>query len=290
MKGLILTNAFYESDSVNYQTSRLKDEFELLGVSIDIKKNNQIISYINNNTINTLANDYAFCIYLDKDKYISDMLDKSSIKVFNNPKSIEICDDKMKTYIQLANCGINMPVTISGLLSYRANNVDHSFLNSIANILGFPLIIKTCYGSLGEGVYKANTLNNMIDITTQLATTPHIFQQYIGNKIGQDIRVIVVGNQPICAMLRQSNNDFRSNIELGGSSTPLEITPQIATLCQQITQILNLDYCGIDFLIGQDNQLIVCEVNSNAFFRAIENTCRINVAKAYCHFIINKLK
>jgi glutathione synthase/RimK-type ligase-like ATP-grasp enzyme len=46
----------------------------------------------------------------------------------------------------------------------------------------------------------------------------------------------------------------------------------------------------MDFLIDKDGTPILCEVNSNAFFKGFEKVTGINVAKKYAEFIIKDLK
>ena len=53
---------------------------------------------------------------------------------------------------------------------------------------------------------------------------------------------------------------------------------------------MGLDYCGVDLLYGDNNEPIVCEVNSHAFFGGIEKVTGVNVAKAYAKYILNKIK
>ena len=68
-------------------------------------------------------------------------------------------------------------------------------------------------------------------------------------------------------MQRKSNSDFRSNIELGGEGECYAIDAKLNDICVRTAKILNLDYCGIDVLFGE-NGYLVCEVNSNAFSRS----------------------
>ena len=90
-------------------------------------------------------------------------------------------------------------------------------------------------------------------------------------------------------MCRQNTNDFRSNIELGGNGFKAQLTNEQITLCQRVAKTLNLDYCGIDLLTNKNNQPLVCEVNSNAFFGMFESITKINVAKLYSQYIIEKV-
>ena len=74
-KGLILVNAYCEINSNLNQSKRLKKELELLGVSVDIQKNDSFLASINSSgNIVYSGLDYDFCIYLDKDKYLSSII------------------------------------------------------------------------------------------------------------------------------------------------------------------------------------------------------------------------
>jgi hypothetical protein len=51
-KGLIITNGYGLADGIKHQVARLKDEFLKLGVEIEVKRNNELLSYIENgNTV-----------------------------------------------------------------------------------------------------------------------------------------------------------------------------------------------------------------------------------------------
>ena len=293
MKGLIIVNAYSKMQSSNNQALRLKDEFEKLGVEIDIKTNDFFAAYILNNEICTCVDKYNFCIYLDKDKYISKMLEIKGIKLFNNHQAIEDCDDKMSTYIKLSNKGINLVDTIPGLLCYdEKENIKSHTIDLIESKLGYPIVVKESFGSLGKGIYKAENRDELKVLMEKLKLKPHLFQKMVKSSYGKDMRVIVIGGKIIAAMQRMSDNDFRSNIELGGcgKAIPLDQIPKaFIETAVNCAKILNLDYCGVDLLYGDNNEPICCEVNSNAFFGGIEKVTGINVAKSYAEYIIKSL-
>lgn len=289
-KGLVLVNAYSKLEHSLNQSKCLKIELEKLGVQTDIKRNNFFVSFINENgNMESKLGDYDFCIYLDKDKYISSMLEKCGMRLFNSHYSVEVCDDKMVTSIELANNNIPMPITLPGLLCYDPQEeVNEETLDSIENKLGYPLIVKTSYGSLGKGVYKADNREQLSIIAKDLKCKSHLFQQFIETSSGRDIRVIVIGGKFVAAMIRQSNGDFRSNLELGGVGTPVIPTKEVIEMCEKTASILKLDYCGIDVLFGE-NKYYICEVNSNAFFGGIEKVTGINIAEKYAKYIFKTM-
>jgi len=291
-RALILINAFSRPQAALNQPIRLKEELNKLGVEVDIKPNSTDTAMILNDNIITFLHGYDFVIYLDKDKYTSSLIEKAGIRIFNSHEGIRICDDKMDTHIKLSGYGIKMPDTIAGLLCY---NKDASIDDGISRVelvekrLGYPCVIKENYGSLGTGVYCANNRNELLSYIKKIKCKAYLFQEMIVGSMGKDVRVIVIGGKAICAMQRNSTNDFRSNIELGGIAKPFELTQPFIEMSEKVAGILGLDYCGIDILYGDLGEPILCEVNSNAFFGAIERITGVNIAGKYAEYIFNKI-
>ncbi len=284
--GLILTNAYQKLEHSLNQVKRLKEEFLKLGVLIDVKRNNDFAIFIDKcGNIQSQLKKYDFCIYLDKDKYISQLLEKLKIRLFNSHQAIENCDDKMTTEILLSNEGIKMPKTLPGLLCYnQKETISNSIIDKIEKELSYPFIIKMSYGSLGKEVYLVHHRDELLKYAKKVQCAPHLFQEFIQTSYGKDIRAIVIGKKFVTAMIRQSTNDFRSNIELGGYGIPFNADDEFQKMCEKIADLLHLDYCGIDVLFGK-NEYYVCEVNSNAFFNEIEKVTQVNVAKIYAEYI-----
>lgn len=285
-RALILNNAYYTLQHYLNQSERLRFELGLLGVDACIRRNDFFISTIGQNgDLVSDVGDYDFCIYLDKDKYVSDLLEKSGLRLFNTSAAIRACDDKMMTSIRLAGNGIPLPETMPGLLCYDDGEaIREDVLDRIEARLGYPLIVKESYGSLGQGVYKADSRDELRAIAERVKCKPHLFQSFVKTSFGKDVRVIVIGGECVAAMIRQSNGDFRSNLELGGGGTAFVPPPELKQLCEKVASVLQLDYCGVDVLFGENGYLI-CEVNSNAFFGGIERVTKINIAKRYAEHI-----
>lgn len=286
-RGVILINAYSDGASELNQSARLREEFSRLGVEAEIRRNFLSAGLESGNAVSRIAAD--FCVYLDKDKYAGEILERTGMRLFNRPAAVAACDDKAATFIALAGSGIPVPDTFPAPLCYTADAaVPESFLREIAGKLGLPLVVKECYGSLGKGVYLASDFRELKEIASRLIGKPHLFQKFVRESAGRDVRVLVVGGKYFSAMLRTSRGDFRSNVELGGRGEPYEADGETARLCEKIAARLNLDYCGIDLLFT-DGGFCVCEVNSNAFFGGMERVTGRNVAKAYAEYIVNEI-
>ena len=287
-KALILVNPYSTLISAINQPIRLKEEFKKLGVEVDIKPNSIDTAMIIEGDAVSFIEDYDFVIYLDKDKYTSSLIEKAGIRLFNRHDAIRVCDDKMDTHIRLAGCGISMPDTIAGLLCYNEEASIQEIMQRVRLIeekLGYPCIIKECYGSLGAKVYCADNRDELLTRMEKVKLKAHLFQKMITTSRGRDIRVIVIGGKALCGMKRTSKTDFRSNIELGGIGEPIELPEAFKKISEKVADILKLDYCGIDLLHGENDEPVVCEVNSNAFFGAMESVSGVNVAANYAEYI-----
>lgn len=287
MKSIIVVNAYIKNNSQIMQAKRIAEELTLLGVNCEIVKN---INLAEIKKGETLSKEYDFCVFLDKDKSAARLLEKCGIKLFNCASAIEVCDDKMLTHIALSNNGIPMPDCVYAPLCYYPDaQISDEFLEGVVQKLGFPLVAKKCYGSLGAGVYLINDLNELKTFEENNKLSEHFYQQFIGRG-GEDIRVLVIGGKYVCSMKRKNTKDFRSNIELGGHGENFDADKNLINLCEKVAKILNLDYCGIDVLTDNEGNRYICEVNSNAFFAEAERVCKVNIAKKYADFIFKAVK
>ncbi|MEG1394373.1 MAG: RimK family alpha-L-glutamate ligase [Clostridia bacterium] len=291
MKGIILTNSFYLTQNTIYQSERLASELTYLGVDMRVLANSNA-AFVDGKDIQSQFADCDFCIFLDKDKYVSAMLEKLGVRVFNSHKAIELCDDKMETYIKLSGCDIPMPRTVSGLMCYNRDcQPTAEYYDKVEELVGgYPIVVKDCCGSLGTGVFLASNRAQLEELVRQEVGKPYLVQQAIATSFGRDVRVIAVGKKVKAAMLRQSNKDFRSNLGLGGSANEFVLSQEWRELCEKVATILDLDYCGIDVLFGENNKPVICEVNSNAFFGGIEKASGENIAHAYARLILDEMQ
>ena len=291
MKGGIILNPFLVPDESVHQAERLKEEFVRLGVDISVISDAFLRSDLTCGELHFDTNGVDFIIYLDKDKYQSEILKKLSVRLFNSHDAIRLCDDKAETYLALSGAGVNIPKTVFGALCYGKDlSIKKDWAKEIGEKLGYPVIVKESFGSMGKGVYKADNEDELLSVMEKVKLKPHLFQEYVGAVKGVDVRVIVIGGKAVCAMERINGDDFRSNVARGGKGKKITLTESFKALAEKCAKALMLDYCGVDLLYGNDGNPVVCEVNSNAFFNGIEKATGVNVAKAYAEYVIDNIK
>lgn len=290
MKGIVLLNAYTKSAGANRQASRIAEELNALGVQTEMRLNGAFDADIFSSRVR-LAQKPDFVVYLDKDKYLSRLWGKEGVRLFNSADGVEVCDDKMLTYIALANGGVEIPDTLPAPLCYYPDaRVREEYCRVVEERLGYPLVVKKSFGSWGMDVNLIQNFAELTKIAEEYKLFPHLYQKYIAAKRGEDTRVLVIGGKAVAAMRRRNDGDFRSNIELGGRGYPAEITKSYREISERAARLLSLDYCGIDLLEGEDGRPIVCEVNSNAFFNEAEKVTGVNIAGAYAAHIAREMK
>lgn len=288
MHGIMIVNQ--EIGHNKYKVARLKEEFDSRGVQTSLFINDGTLACIENNEIKINLPKCDFVIYMDKDIYLARLLEKAGYRLFNRADFIKLCDDKMLTFIACANLNIKMPLTISAPLVYYSLQETHlNFLKEVENKLGYPLVVKKVYGSLGEGVYLVNNYEELSKLYSQIARNPIIFQKYVKSSYGKSIRVLIIDGKVFGSFIRKNNSDFRSNYSDTASGEILQNKEKYESFAQEIANKLNIEYAGIDLLDDGDGSPTLCEINSNAFFEEFEKVTKLNVAKAIAEMIIKKV-
>lgn len=267
-----------------------------LGITLQLIANNEIYCLIEDGKniikVPTAAFEPDFILFLDKDIRLAKQLEKLGYRLFNSREVIENCDDKILTFQVLANSGIKMPKTLFSAMLFNGTGngeADLGFTNIIEETFSYPLVIKEAFGSFGTQVYLIHNREELIAKQKELLYTPHLYQEFIASSKGRDVRIYVVGDQVVASMYRHSDTDFRANISNGASMSPYEPSEAFCQLAIKATQELGADFTGVDLLFGENNEPILCEVNSNAHIKNIYDCTGIDVAEAIFKHILEVL-
>lgn len=278
-RGYIIINGFLREEKFFSLYSALKQSADKAGLQLELKTNIELMCDIASGK--TVANEALppFAIFWDKDVRLAKTLEAAGMKLFNSASAIELCDDKSLTHIALMN-RVPQPKTVLIPLTFpRVGYTDCTFLEKIADYLGFPFIIKQCFGSFGAGVYLARNMEEAKAALMKTAGGAAIAQQYIASSFARDIRAYVVGDKVAAAMLRHNESgDFRANVAQGGKADAYALNEAQAALAVKTAQLLGCTFAGVDLLFGENGELTVCEVNSNAHFAGISAATGVNIA------------
>lgn len=174
--------------------------------------------------------------------------------------------DKIRTTIKLSSHGVKVPLTM-----FAKQPVHVKFITD--KLGGLPIVAKTLSGSQGVGVMickDAEQTNTSLESFHKLEVDV-LLQRYIESG-AKDIRVIVVGDKVVSAMRRTGKKDFRANISQGGSGEAVELSEADQALCIKASQVLGLEFSGVDLIKDQDENSYVVEVNGNPGSKIIDIT------------------
>jgi glutathione synthase/RimK-type ligase-like ATP-grasp enzyme len=116
-----------------------------------------------------------------------------------------------------------------------------------------------------------------------------LIQEYLGDRKGIDLRVLVLRGRVLGAMKRSSSNgDFRSGITGGGSGEKYRVTPEIIETCETIARLMKLELCGVD-LLWQGKHMAISEVNSAPGFHGFDRYCHDNIAAKIASYVKERL-
>lgn len=265
------------------------------GISTTIIKNNSLLVRLNSkgsSLLSKIENEGKpdFVLFGDKDLTLARQLEAMDIPVFNSAKAIEISDSKIDSYQVFANHGLRIPDTIAAPKIFpNAKELEWESFSEIGNLLGFPLIIKEAYGSFGKQVYLIHNEEEMKQKVHEIQDRPYLFQKFVHTSYGKDIRINVVGDQVVASMLRTAQDDFRANVTAGAKMETYSPTEEEQQLAIAATKAIGADYAGVDLLFGENQQPMLCEINSNAHIRNIYDCTGTNVADYIIDYVINRL-
>lgn len=274
MTGYLVVNGFLNSSKFNEIYNWLEKAFSDRGHTLRVYANTELLN-------GNIKSKPDFVLFWDKDIILAKQLESQGMRLFNRAKAIEVCDNKALTYIALKD-KVTMPKTVVSPMTYR--NIGYNkfdFLDSID--IAYPLVIKECCGSFGQQVYIAKTKADAVNILKN-TNEPVVFQEFIKESCGRDIRINMVGDCAVAAMIRYNDDDFRANITNGGSMKKYEPSDMEIDMAKKVCMELGLDFGGVDILFGK-NGPVLCEVNSNAHFKNIFDCTGINVADKIAEYI-----
>ncbi|MCI4662667.1 MAG: glutathione synthase [Neomegalonema sp.] len=145
------------------------------------------------------------------------------------------------------------------------------------------IIIKPLYGNGGAGVFRLTAqdgnLSALFEMFVQTWREPFVVQKFLPAVSQGDKRVILVDGAPIGAINRlPQKGETRSNLHVGGTAAPVELTERDREICARIGPVLRergLIFVGID-VIG--DTLTEINVTSPTGIQEMERFTGINAA------------
>ncbi|NLL30502.1 MAG: RimK family alpha-L-glutamate ligase [Clostridiales bacterium] len=278
----------------------LVESFIIEGKKLNIKmekiKNTELLPIYNNEGKPDLiflkkVKNPDFIIFWDKDIFLAKHLENMGYRLFNSSRAIDYCDDKCLMHLSLSNKNISMPKTVISPMIFNSEHINEDYLIEVFNAFNKKVVIKEGKGSFGMQVYLIEEKEAFINKVKELnkKNVRFIIQEKIVSSFGKDIRVNIIGNKVVGAMLRKSNGDFRANISQGGIGEIINLSREQEEIALKAHKELGLDFSGVDLLLGENNKPLLCEVNSNLNFLSFEKLWGKSFAREILNYIIGEL-
>ena len=207
------------------------------------------------------------------------ILERANATLVNPRTTINMCADKYRTALRLADYGLTQPMTKLINDPENANKiVDESGIK-------FPLIMKTLRGSKGVGVLFVDSpkgLDSIVQlIHKQDEDADLLIQEYI--KTEYDVRVHILGGKFLAAMKRPViEGDFRSNVSQGSKPEKIKLTELEIEECLKASKAVGGYWTAVDFIPSKNRDRqppFMLEVNSSPGTEGIEDATGMNIAK-----------
>ncbi len=216
--------------------------------------------------------------------YISKIYQANGVTVVNTPEVAERCGDKYVTSQILTREGIPTPRVFMAF--------DEESALQAVEAMGYPCVLKPVVGSWGRLLAKVESRSmaeSLIEHKSTLGVNHQVFyiQEYI-NKPGRDIRAFVIGEQPICAIYRSSEN-WITNTARGGVATNCPITPELSDICRKTARAMGGGLLAVDVFEAETGYTIN-EVNHTMEFRNSIATTGVNIPEKMVDYVIQNAK
>jgi RimK family alpha-L-glutamate ligase len=280
-KGILVENGNWQSSKVDELMEWVVNAARTEGISLTRVRNDDLLVEIKrgqSRVDHPALEEADFVLFWDKDIVLARQMERLGHRLYNRAEAIEVCDNKCLTHQVLSDQGIAMPTTIVAPFIYA--NMDRKnldYLDRVVGKLGFPMVVKEAYGSFGHQVSLVEDRDALEAWVRKAGGRPHLYQEYIGECHGEDLRLNVVGGRVVAAMKRKSRDDFRANVTLGGTMEPYQPSQTEEALAIKAARILGLDFAGVDLLQTKDGPL-VCEINANVHFKTLYDCTGVDTA------------
>ncbi|WP_280769791.1 ATP-grasp domain-containing protein [Salipaludibacillus daqingensis] len=215
-----------------------------------------------------------FIINRSVSPWLNEVAELRGIRCFNRAYVSRVANDKRLAHAVLSNMDIPM---------LQSTAVHRNQFVSSSMVFHSPFILKDPLGRGGTGI---ELIDPSKDIKNIAATLPEeLLHQPVGGQKGKDLRIYIIGNKIVGAVLRESATDFRANLSAGGNSSFYELGEKEVTTIKKITNAMQMDFVGLDFLIAEDGSLLFNEMEDAVGCRSLYMNSSINIAELFIDYI-----
>lgn len=208
------------------------------------------------------------------------------VPTVNSADAVELCGDKGQQALVFGRAGIPHP---RSYLAYDLRQVGE-----LTAALG-TAVIKPVSASWGRGLARitdAATLEcwaaGRESVDAAGKHFPVLVQEYVA-KPGYDLRVVVVGAEPVVSIQRVSD-DWRTNTHLGATVRRTDLTVPVRRLVSSVLEQTGPGFYGVDIVVeAGTGRHFVLEVNANPEFAKSAPVHGVDIAGLLAEHVLRRL-
>ena len=206
--------------------------------------------------------------------YVLEIAAKNGVKVFNNPRSLRDCNEKV--------FATEFPQCCTEHLVTSQKNLLIDFVLEYGDT-----VIKPLDGMGGASIFRLKksdpNLNVILETITLHFSQKVMIQEYIPEILEGDKRILVINGKPMDAAIARipAEGELRGNLAAGASAVAKTLSERDLWICNEVGPTLvekGLLLVGLD-VIG--DFLTEINVTSPTCFKEYKELCDIDVAKKF---------
>ena len=206
--------------------------------------------------------------------YVLEMAAREGVNVFNNPRSLRDCNEKVYATEFPQCCTKHIVTSRKDLLT----NFVREFKDTV---------VKPLDGMGGASIFRLKSsdpnLNVILETITHHFTEKVMIQEYIPEISEGDKRILIVNGEPMGAAIARipAEGELRGNLAAGASAVAKSLSEKDLWICKEVGPSLikkGLLLVGLD-IIG--DYLTEINVTSPTCFKEYKELADIDVAKAF---------
>jgi ribosomal protein S6--L-glutamate ligase len=213
--------------------------------------------------------------------HMPELLMRAGFRVLNGGADVAATKNKLAQHVRFLREGIPTPRFAI------AKRTDEARI--AAREIGFPVIVKTPFGTHGVGVFYAADEETLLPIIDYLGVSdgnPVILERFVSEAGRKDLRVFVLDGRVLAAMERTAPaGDIRANASQGGVGSPVELTGEERRLALRVADLFDCEVAGVDLLRSAVGPLVI-EINANPGFAELERATGKDIAGAIVDFAL----
>lgn len=214
----------------------------------------------------------AFIWNRSRDFQLADFFEQQGILVLNNSTVNKIANNKL----------------LAQDLAKRLHIPHIPTWTALPPSIELPIVAKSLDGHGGKEVVLCENMEQA-QLFLQKHPNKAIFQPFIRSN-SQDIRVWMLGDTILGAVKRTGQNSFKSNYTLGGHIEKYKPDNELTSYIHKLTDHLQSDYIGIDFLLGEDGHYYFNEIEDPVGARSYFDLYSHHLPEILVQYIKNKVE